>query len=208
MSFNILFLDEFADLPLPAQVRLLRILQDGTLERVGGEQTLTVDVRVIAATHKDLERLVKEDVYTSVHIEEFELQVRDTKRGVEEITREIPNVGEEALRNLDEDGVIYIGARVRAVDVPAPALRRPTVPFGDGRPRVKRRFRSGGVSRQAHDLVAVLRAPLADLVGVTRQTVSVHLLADPGLGRQGQGRGQKGRVALLITEQPVECLMK
>ncbi len=63
------------------------------------------------------ERCVKEDVYTSLHIEEFELQVRDTKRGVEEITREIPNVGEEALKNLDEDGVIYIGARVRAGDI-------------------------------------------------------------------------------------------
>jgi DNA-directed RNA polymerase subunit beta len=63
------------------------------------------------------ERLVKEDVYTSLHIEEFELQVRDTKRGVEEITREIPNVGEDALANLDEDGVVYIGARVRAGDI-------------------------------------------------------------------------------------------
>ncbi|MFO7653407.1 MAG: DNA-directed RNA polymerase subunit beta [Candidatus Krumholzibacteriia bacterium] len=63
------------------------------------------------------ERLVKEDIYTSLHIEEFELQVRDTKRGVEEITREIPNVGEDALANLDEDGVVYIGARVRAGDI-------------------------------------------------------------------------------------------
>ncbi len=63
------------------------------------------------------ERCVSEDLYTSLHIEEFELQVRDTKRGVEEITREIPNVSEEALRNLDEDGVIYIGAHVRAGDI-------------------------------------------------------------------------------------------
>ncbi len=63
------------------------------------------------------ERCVSEDIYTSLHIEEFELQVRDTKRGVEEITREIPNVGEEALKNLDEDGVIYRGARVRAGDI-------------------------------------------------------------------------------------------
>jgi DNA-directed RNA polymerase subunit beta len=63
------------------------------------------------------EKLVTEDVYTSLHIEQFELQVRDTKRGVEEVTREIPNVGEEALVNLDEDGVIYPGARVRAGDI-------------------------------------------------------------------------------------------
>ena len=63
------------------------------------------------------ERCVREDLFTSLHIEEFELQVRDTKRGVEEITREIPNVGEEALRNLDEEGVIYIGAPVHAGDI-------------------------------------------------------------------------------------------
>jgi DNA-directed RNA polymerase subunit beta len=63
------------------------------------------------------ERVVKDDMLTSLHIEEFELQVRDTKRGVEEITREIPNVGEDALKNLDEEGVIYIGAPVKAGDI-------------------------------------------------------------------------------------------
>jgi len=63
------------------------------------------------------ERLVKNDTYTSLHIEEVDLQVRDTKRGVEEVTREIPNVGEEALRNMDEDGVIYPGAHVKAGDI-------------------------------------------------------------------------------------------
>jgi DNA-directed RNA polymerase subunit beta len=63
------------------------------------------------------ERVVREDLLTSLHIEEFELQVRDTKRGVEEITREIPNVGEDALRNLDEEGIVYIGAHVKAGDI-------------------------------------------------------------------------------------------
>jgi DNA-directed RNA polymerase subunit beta len=63
------------------------------------------------------ERVVKEDRFTSIHIEEFELQVRDTKRGVEEITREIPNVGEEAVKNLDEDGIVRVGAHVRAGDI-------------------------------------------------------------------------------------------
>ena len=63
------------------------------------------------------ERLIKDDMFTSIHIEEFELQVRDTKRGVEEITREIPNVGEDAVRNLDEDGIIRIGAQVQAGDI-------------------------------------------------------------------------------------------
>jgi len=63
------------------------------------------------------ERLVKDDVYTSIHIQEFELQVRDTKRGMEEITREIPNVAEESLVDLDERGVVRIGARVKAGDI-------------------------------------------------------------------------------------------
>jgi DNA-directed RNA polymerase beta subunit len=63
------------------------------------------------------ERLVKDDVYTSIHIQELELQVRDTKRGMEEITREIPNVAEESLVDLDERGIIRIGARVKAGDI-------------------------------------------------------------------------------------------
>ncbi|MBI4820384.1 MAG: DNA-directed RNA polymerase subunit beta [Deltaproteobacteria bacterium] len=63
------------------------------------------------------ERVVKEDVYTSVHIEEFECIARDTKLGREEITRDIPNVGEEAIRDLDESGIIRIGAEVHAGDI-------------------------------------------------------------------------------------------
>ena len=63
------------------------------------------------------ERIVRDDVFTSVHIEEFEVAARDTKLGPEEITRDIPNVGEEALRNLDEAGIVYIGAEVGPVDI-------------------------------------------------------------------------------------------
>jgi len=63
------------------------------------------------------ERLVSDDIFTSIHIEEFELQVRDTKRGPEEITREIPNVSEEALFNLDERGIVRTGAEVEAGDI-------------------------------------------------------------------------------------------
>ncbi len=63
------------------------------------------------------ERLVTDDVFTSVHIEEFELQVRDTKRGPEELTREVPNVSEEALMNLDERGIVHVGAEVEAGDI-------------------------------------------------------------------------------------------
>ncbi len=63
------------------------------------------------------ERIVHDDVYTSVHIEEFEIEARDTKLGREEITRDIPNVGEEALRNLDESGIVRIGAEVKSGDI-------------------------------------------------------------------------------------------
>lgn len=63
------------------------------------------------------ERLVSDDVFTSIHIEEFEVMARDTKLGQEEITRDIPNIGEENLRNLDEAGVVYIGAEVHAGDI-------------------------------------------------------------------------------------------
>lgn len=63
------------------------------------------------------ERLVKDDIYTSIHIEEYESEARDTKLGPEEITREIPNVGEDALKNLDEEGIIRIGAEVHDGDI-------------------------------------------------------------------------------------------
>jgi DNA-directed RNA polymerase subunit beta len=63
------------------------------------------------------EKLVKEDVYTSIHIEEYESEARDTKLGPEEITRDIPNVGEDALRNLDERGIIRVGAEIGAGDI-------------------------------------------------------------------------------------------
>lgn len=63
------------------------------------------------------EKVVREDIFTSIHIEEFELEVRDTKRGEEELTSEIPNVSEEAVKNLDENGIIRIGAEVKEGDI-------------------------------------------------------------------------------------------
>ncbi len=63
------------------------------------------------------ERLVREDMYTSIHIEKFEIEARDTKLGPEDITRDIPNVGEDALKDLDERGIIRVGAEVRAGDI-------------------------------------------------------------------------------------------
>jgi DNA-directed RNA polymerase subunit beta len=63
------------------------------------------------------EKLVKEDMYTSIHIEEFEIEARDTKLGPEEVTRDIPNVSESLLNNLDESGIIRIGASVQPGDI-------------------------------------------------------------------------------------------
>ena len=63
------------------------------------------------------ERCVTDDVFTSVHIEEYEVMARDTKLGEEDITRDIPNVNEEALKNLDESGIVYIGAEVKPGDI-------------------------------------------------------------------------------------------
>jgi len=63
------------------------------------------------------DRLVKDDLFTSIHIEKHEIESRDTKLGPEEITRDIPNVGEESLKDLDEEGIVYIGAEVRPGDI-------------------------------------------------------------------------------------------
>ncbi len=63
------------------------------------------------------EKVVREDIFTSIHIEEFELEVRDTKRGEEELTAEIPNVSEETVKNLDENGIVQIGTEVKEGDI-------------------------------------------------------------------------------------------
>jgi len=107
------------------RVKVGQVIADGPSTK-GGELALGINMLVAfmpwgGYNYEDAilvsEKMVREDRLTSLHIEEFELQVRDTKRGVEEITREIPNVGEEALRNLDEEGIIYIGAQVKAGDI-------------------------------------------------------------------------------------------
>ena len=102
-----------------------RVLADGPCTSRGelalGRNVLVAFMPWLGSNFEDAivvsERLVKEDVFTSIHIEEFELQVRDTKRGAEEITREIPNVSEQAVRNLDENGIIRLGAEVGPGDI-------------------------------------------------------------------------------------------
>ncbi|BAU66613.1 DNA-directed RNA polymerase, beta subunit [Stanieria sp. NIES-3757] len=102
-----------------------QVLADGSATE-GGELALGQNILVAympweGYNYEDAilisERLVYDDVYTSIHVEKFEIEARQTKLGPEEITREIPNVGEDALRNLDERGIIHIGAWVEAGDI-------------------------------------------------------------------------------------------
>ncbi|HBG81309.1 TPA: DNA-directed RNA polymerase subunit beta [candidate division CPR2 bacterium] len=101
------------------------LLVDGPSIQAGelalGQNVLVAYMSWGGANYEDAiiisERLVKDDVYTSVHIEKFTMDIRDTKLGPEVITRDIPNVGEEALRDLDEDGIVRIGAQVTSGDI-------------------------------------------------------------------------------------------
>ncbi|WP_213086671.1 DNA-directed RNA polymerase subunit beta [Savagea serpentis] len=107
------------------RVKPLDILADGPSMEQGelalGRNVLTAFMTWDGYNYEDAiimsERLVKDDVFTSIHIEEYESEARDTKLGPEEITRDIPNVGEDALRNLDDRGIIRIGAEVRDGDI-------------------------------------------------------------------------------------------
>jgi DNA-directed RNA polymerase subunit beta len=107
------------------KVKVGDVLADGPATRRGelalGTNVLVAFMPWLGYNFEDAilvsESFLKNDKFTSIHIEEFECQVRDTKAGMEEITREIPNVGEEALRNLDEDGIVRIGARVKAGNI-------------------------------------------------------------------------------------------
>jgi DNA-directed RNA polymerase subunit beta len=102
------------------------------------------------------ERIVAEDIFTSVHIEEFELQVRDTKRGEEELTREIPNVSEEATKDLDENGIIRIGAEVNEGDI----LIGKITPKGETDPTPEEKLLKAIFGEKAGDVKdASLKAP-------------------------------------------------
>ncbi len=110
---------------LAEKVRAEQVIADGPAT-AGGDLALGVNTLVAfmpwgGYNYEDAillsERLVKDDRFTSIHIEEFECQVREIKAGREEITRELPNVGEDALKNLDENGIIRDGARVKAGDI-------------------------------------------------------------------------------------------
>ncbi|MHB2155129.1 DNA-directed RNA polymerase subunit beta [Caldithrix abyssi] len=102
------------------------------------------------------DRIVRDDVYTSIHIQEFELQVRDTKRGEEELTREIPNVSEEATKDLDENGIIRVGAEVHAGDI----LIGKVTPKGETDPTPEEKLLKAIFGNKAGDVKdASLKAP-------------------------------------------------
>ena len=132
------------------------------------------------------EKIVSEDVFTSIHIEEFEVMARDTKLGPEEITRDIPNVSEEALKNLDEAGIVYIGAEVAAGDILVgkitPEGRKPD---DAGREAAARHLRREGLRRPRH-----LAARSPGRAGHDRRSARVQ----PPRRRQGRARpGDRAR---------------
>lgn len=133
------------------------------------------------------ERLVKEDYYTSVHIEEFDIQVRDTKRGEEELTREIPNVSEEATKNLDENGVIRLGAEVHAGDI----LVGKVTPKGETEPTPEEKLLKAIFGSKAGDVKdASLKLP-AGMQGIVIDTkLFSRKKKDPKTKREDKKRAE------------------
>ncbi len=139
------------------------------------------------------ERIVSEDVFTSIHIEEFEVMARDTKLGPEEITRDIPNVGEEALRNLDEIGVVHIGAEIKPGDI----LVGKVTPKSESPMTPEEKLLRAIFGEKASDVRdSSLRLP----PGVSGTVVGVKIFSRRGI--------EKDERALAIEKQEIERLAK
>ena len=139
------------------------------------------------------ERIVRDDVFTSIHIEEFEVMARDTKLGQEEITRDIPNVGEDALRNLDEAGIVYIGAEVQPGDI----LVGKVTPKGESPMTPEEKLLRAIFGEKASDVRDTsLRVP----PGVSGTIVEVRVFSRRGV--------DKDERALQIERQEIERLAK
>ena len=139
------------------------------------------------------ERIVKDDVFTSIHIEEFDVMARDTKLGPEEITRDIPNVGEEALKNLDEAGIVYIGAEVKPGDI----LVGKITPKGESPMTPEEKLLRAIFGEKASDVRDTsLRLP----PGVTGTVVEVRVF-----NRHGVDKDER---ALAIEREEIERLAK
>ena len=139
------------------------------------------------------ERIVRDDVFTSIHIEEFEVMARDTKLGQEEITRDIPNVGDEALGNLDEAGIVYIGAEVKPGDI----LVGKVTPKGESPMTPEEKLLRAIFGEKASDVKDTsLRVP----PGVTGTVVEVRVFSRRGV--------DKDERALQIERAEIERLAK
>jgi DNA-directed RNA polymerase subunit beta len=139
------------------------------------------------------ERIVRDDVFTSIHIEEFEVMARDTKLGPEEITRDIPNVSEEALKNLDEAGIVYIGAEVVAGDI----LVGKITPKGESPMTPEEKLLRAIFGEKASDVRDTsLRVP----PGVTGTVVEVRVFNRHGV--------EKDERAMAIEREEIERLAK
>ena len=139
------------------------------------------------------ERVSRDDVFTSLHIEEFEVMARDTKLGQEEITRDIPNVGEEALRNLDEAGIVYIGAEVKAGDI----LVGKVTPKGESPVTPEEKLLRAIFGEKASD---VRDTSLRVQPGIEGIVVDVHVFSRRGV--------EKDERALAIEQQEISQLAK
>ncbi len=139
------------------------------------------------------ERIAREDVFTSIHIEEFDVMARDTKLGQEEITRDIPNVGEEALKNLDEAGIVYIGAEVNPGDI----LVGKVTPKGESPMTPEEKLLRAIFGEKASDVRDTsLRLP----PGVNGTVVEVRVFSRRGV--------DKDERALAIEREEIERLSK
>ena len=139
------------------------------------------------------ERISRDDVLTSLHIEEFEVMARDTKLGQEEITRDIPNVGEEALRNLDEAGIVYVGAHVKAGDI----LVGKVTPKGESPVTPEEKLLRAIFGEKASD---VRDTSLRAQPGVDGIVVDVHIFSRRGV--------EKDERALAIEQEEISTLAK
>ena len=139
------------------------------------------------------ERVSRDDVFTSIHIDEFEVMARDTKLGQEEITRDIPNVGEEALKQLDEAGVVYIGAEVKAGDI----LVGKVTPKGESPMTPEEKLLRAIFGEKAADVRDTsLRVP----PGIYGTVVEVRVFSRRGV--------EKDERAMAIEQQEIEALAK
>ena len=213
------------------KVDVSEILADGP-SMEAGEMALGQNVLVAFMTwegynYEDAvimsERLVKDDVYTSIHIEEYESEARDTKLGPEEITREIPNVGEDALKDLNEEGIIRIGAEVRDGDIlvgkvtpkglteQSPEERLLHAIFGEKAREVRDtslRVPHGG-GGIVHDVKIFTRAAGDELSPGVNKLVRVYIVQKRKIneGDKMAGRhGNKGVVSRIMPEEDMPYL--